>query len=209
MIDAVELRGVRLRLHPEGEGVSDGIRRSGDFYEAAILDYVRNRHLGQRVIVDAGANVGNHTAYFARFLAHDRIHAFEPIAANYALLCENVAAFATVTTHQVALSDGPRVLRMEPNPANMGACLVTDEGSLEVDAVALDSLGLSNVTLVKVDVENHEATLLLGAAETIARDHPLILIEDWTYGGIAEMLPGYEMEMAWPDAFTYLYRWAS
>jgi FkbM family methyltransferase len=203
----IELRGVPLTLHPEGEGVSDGVRLSGDFYEAEILDYLAARHPSQRVIVDAGANVGNHTAYFARFLEHDRIHAFEPMPANYALLRANVGGCPSVRTYQVALSDIPRTLRMQPNPGNMGACLVSEDGEVEVGAITLDTLDLRNVTLLKIDVENHEAAVIRGAAETIARCHPLVLIEDWSFGvEAATLLPGYELEMSWPDRFTYLYR---
>lgn len=208
-LDAVDLRGVRLALHPEGEGVSDGIRRSGDFYEAEILDYLRDTYPEHRVIVDAGANVGNHTVYFATFLTHDRIYAFEPVPANYALLRQNVGPMPTVRTYQIALSDGDGSLRMEPNPANMGACLVDAVGAIEVGAITLDTLELRNVTLLKLDVENHEAAVLRGAARTIARCHPLILTEDWSYGEIARLLPEYALEKAWPEAFTYLYRWAA
>lgn len=200
----IELRGVPMNLHPEGEGVSDGIRRSGDFYESAILDYLARCHPAQRVIVDAGANIGNHALYFATFLVHERIHAFEPIPANYALLFANLAPFRTVTPWPLALSSTRRTLRMADNPGNMGACLVSESGEIEVPAVTLDSLGFRGVTLLKLDVENHEADVLAGARETIARDHPLILIEDWSFG---EQRPeGYELEMAWPEAFTYLYR---
>lgn len=207
MIDVVDLRGMRLALYPEGEGVSDGIRRSGDFYEAVILDYLRDQHPVQRTIVDAGANVGNHTAYFATFLVHDRIHAFEPVPANYALLRQNVGSMPTVRTYQIALSDQSGPLRMEPNPANMGACRVDVVGTIEVGAITLDSLDLRNVTLLKIDVEDHEAQVIAGAHDTIARDHPLILMEDWSFGGSAKLLPGYELEQAWPERFTYLYRW--
>lgn len=197
-------RGIPLALHPEGEGLSDGIRRSGDFYESAILDYLAAHHPVQRVVVDAGANIGNHALYFAAFLAHERIHAFEPIPANYTLLSANVAAFPTVTPWPLALSSARGKLRMADNPGNMGACLVSAEGTIEVPAVTLDSLGFRDVTLLKLDVENHEAAVLDGARETIEREHPLILIEDWSFGDHRPQ--GYELEMAWPDAFTYLYR---
>jgi len=205
----VELRGVPLALHPEGEGVSDGIRRTGDFYEAEILDYVRDVYPAHRTIVDAGAFIGNHSAYFASFLPHERIHAFEPVPANFALLAVNVARFPTVIPHALALSNHERILHMRPRVANMGASRVTRHGPIEVLAVALDDLDLGTVTLLKVDVENHESLLLSGAKRTIRRDHPLILIEDWTYGKGSKWLPGYELVRGWDERFTYLYRWGT
>lgn len=201
------LRGVPMALHPAGEGVSDGIRRSGDFYEAQILDYIAEHHRNQRTIVDAGAMIGNHSAYFAAFLQYDEIHSFEPIEANRTLLEQNVAPFRGVTVHALGLSSCEQTLQMATNPANMGACLVTMDGTLQILAVALDACGLRDISLLKIDVENHEPDLLRGARQSIQRDHPLILIEDWSYGGHARLLPGYGLERAWPESFTYLYRW--
>lgn len=204
-----EVRGLRLALHPEGEGVSDGIRRSGDFYEAEILDFVRDVYPAHRTIVDAGAFIGNHSVYFASFLLHERIHAFEPVPSNAALLIVNTAPFSTVTVHALALSNKERMLRMRPRPFNMGASRVTRRGPIEVPAVALDDLDVGTVTLLKIDVENHERFVLAGARRTIARDHPLVLIEDWSFGKGSKMLPGYELVKGWDERFTYLYRWAT
>ena len=205
-IDAVVARGVRLELHPFGEGVSDSIRRTGDFYEAEILDYLRAAHPRHRTIVDAGAMIGNHSCYFAAFLAHDAIAAFEPVPDNFALLVRNTRPFPTVERFPLALTDGSRrLVRMCVDRANMGACRVEDDGELPVPAMTLDSFDLGPVTLLKVDVEDHERELLDGARRTIARWRPLVLIEDWSHGGIAELLRGYVLEREW--AFTYLYRW--
>ncbi len=41
----------------------------------------------------------------------------------------------------------------------------------------LDSFGFDDVSFVKVDVEGHEVELLTGAAQTIRRNRPVVLIE--------------------------------
>ncbi len=209
-IERVVLREtVTLELHPFGEGVSDIIRRTGDFYEAEVLDYLAEHHRRQRTIVDAGAMIGNHTCYFAAFLAHDAIAAFEPIPDNFALLVRNTLPFPTVERFPLALTDGgSEFVRMRVDRANMGACRLDGDGTLYVPAMALDALDLGPITLLKIDVEHSERELLDGARRTIARWRPLVLLEDWTYGRIAaELLPGYVLEREWPDAFTYLYHW--
>jgi hypothetical protein len=46
-----------------------------------------------------------------------------------------------------------------------------------VPRVTLDSLGLTGVTFVKLDIEGHELHALRGARETIRRDRPTLLLE--------------------------------
>ncbi len=48
---------------------------------------------------------------------------------------------------------------------------------IEVDSVRLDDMHLSDVRLVKIDVEGHELSVLDGASYLIERDHPVLIIE--------------------------------
>jgi FkbM family methyltransferase len=49
--------------------------------------------------------------------------------------------------------------------------------SIKVPLVTIDSLGLHNVTFMKIDVEGHEVAVLNGAADTIKRDRPRLFVE--------------------------------
>jgi FkbM family methyltransferase len=49
--------------------------------------------------------------------------------------------------------------------------------SIEVPLVMVDELGLHDVTFIKIDVDGHEVPVLHGAAETIKRDRPRLLVE--------------------------------
>jgi FkbM family methyltransferase len=49
--------------------------------------------------------------------------------------------------------------------------------SITVPLVTVDGLGLEDVRFVKIDVDGHEVPVLRGAAETIRRDQPRLLIE--------------------------------
>jgi FkbM family methyltransferase len=49
--------------------------------------------------------------------------------------------------------------------------------SITVPLVTVDGLGLHDVTFIKIDVDGHEVPVLHGAAETIKRDQPRLLVE--------------------------------
>lgn len=200
----MKIRGIEIQLHPN-EALSNHIRRENDFFEADILDYLRDHHQAQKVIVDVGANIGNHTLYFANFLKYEKIVSFEPLPANFEILEANLPYF-NIELHQLALSDKKTALKMTPNVGNMGASRIDGQGGIEVEAITLDSLNLKNVTLIKIDVENHEPLVLEGAKDTILRCHPLILIEDWNYS-YGNLFPDYVLEKSWPKHRTYLYCW--
>lgn len=200
-------------LHPPGDYVSDEIRRTGRPFEAVILDELARRLTRRGVIVDAGAHIGNHAAWFAEHLPHTEIHAFEPWPDNVDLLRRNVAAWPTVRIHPYALSDRSRTLDLVADQ-NLGHVRVGPYGqtSLAVGAVPLDELELRDVSLLKIDVEGHEPQVLAGAALTIAHSRPLVLIEDWTEpypGTYGALLPGYRCAGHWEAHQTYLYEWAA
>jgi FkbM family methyltransferase len=49
--------------------------------------------------------------------------------------------------------------------------------SIKVPLVTVDGLGLHDVTFMKIDVDGHEVPVLHGAAETVKRDRPRLLVE--------------------------------
>jgi FkbM family methyltransferase len=202
-VEAV-VRGVRLRLHPSPDYITDHIVATGDFYEAAILDELARRVTGG-TLVDVGAMIGNHTSYLAAFVSHDTIHAFEPEPRNFALLEANTDD-PTVVRHRVALSDRAGVAGLTTEAGNAGHTILTDGSA--VPTATLDSYALRDVSLVKVDVEGHERQVLAGARETLTRWRPLVVVEDWE----RELGPlmaafGYRLAVDWGwDHQTYLYR---
>mgnify|MGYP000541176999 CR=1 FL=1 len=190
----MKIRNIEFKLH-EDEALSNHIRREQDFFEPDILDYLKDHHPTQNLIIDAGANIGNHSIYFANFLKYKEIYCFEPLEVNFRVLKSNLP-YPNIQLFQKALSDKGKTLKMSANTGNMGASKIDLNGDTEVEAITLDSLNLENVSLLKIDVENHEPQVLIGAQETIQRCKPLILIEDWneTY---AKLLPNYILEKAW------------
>lgn len=199
-----------LALHPPGEWLRDYIDRTGELPEIDALRLTTRllRRCPPGVVVDGGAMVGTHSAYWAEHTDHT-VHAFEPVPVNYALLVRNLEPYPRAVAHRLALHDRRAQLVLHVDAAHPGSSSVDGKKAgpgprVTAQAVALDSLELEQVRLVKLDLEGHEPQALAGAAVTLALWRPLVLIEDWER--IYEpLLPGYRQVAGWPDLSTYLY----
>ena len=174
-----------------GDYLTDRIRVHGRYEadELAALDglvLARLPALAAGTCVDVGANIGNHTLFFAtRFR---RVVAFEPNPLTHALLRWNVDANGldgAVEVHPHGLSDANGTALIEVARANLGASRLDGGGGgtggrrLPVSLVRGDDV-LANeaaVTFVKIDVEGHELGALLGLERTLERHRPVVLME--------------------------------
>lgn len=131
--------------------------------------------------VDVGANYGMYTRALTKLAR--RVVAFEPLPACADALEAHFGA--NVLVHRVALSARSGRVTLytpieggRPNVERTGVTHTTEHSAtIEVEARRLDEFGLEDVSFIKVDVEGHELEVLAGAADTIARDHPVLLVE--------------------------------
>jgi D-glycero-beta-D-manno-heptose 1-phosphate adenylyltransferase len=155
------------------------------FYEQEILEFIREKNCKRGgVALDIGANIGNHSIYFSKFI-FDKVFAFEANPTNFRILLENKKlnniGDDKLVVHNVALSDGYYNYRTmeEENANNMGGSRVF-EGDGELITKKLDDFELSKVNFIKLDVERHELKVLKGAVNLINRDFPDIIVENET-----------------------------
>lgn len=131
---------------------------------------------GRQTVVQAGGNVGVYPAHLANHF-HE-VFTFEPDPTNYQLLSENIKLVqGNIRAFNAALGaeDGTCDLLM-PDPTNTGDIRVKGaEGPIPVRTI--DGLGLETCDLIWLDVEGCELDAIKGAADTIERCRPAVIVE--------------------------------
>ena len=139
------------------------------------------------ISIDAGANKGVYSYWLSR-ISH-RVAAFEPNPKMYWVLARSVPA--NVDTYAIALGDADGTAEMilpvqrSGRYSNQGGTLQPrkmedsdkETARFAVEQRRLDSFSFRDVSFVKIDVEGYEIEVLAGAAETLARERPVLLVE--------------------------------
>jgi FkbM family methyltransferase len=121
-----------------------------------------------RTALDVGCRVGEFTRYLQRDFQH--VYSFDPnLWPNFRYNVD----LGKVTHFQCALGDEPGQIEM------FGGGHCSDGGGERKTAsvYTVDMFGFDNVDYIKIDVEGFEKKVLLGAARTIERHNPVIVIE--------------------------------
>lgn len=164
-----------------------------------VLDLRHQCHGDGVIAVDCGANVGVHTIEWAKHMtgwgavlaieAQERI--YYALAGNIAINnCFNARAIHAAVgsrpgmmkmpspNYFVPASFGSLELRKRENTEFIGQPIDYSEAKMvDVPTVSLDSLILGRVDLIKIDIEGMELEALVGGAECIAAQHPILMIE--------------------------------
>jgi FkbM family methyltransferase len=138
------------------------------------------------VVLDIGANIGNHTLAFATCAT--QVHAFEPVPLTFRMLQDNIIRnhLANTKAWNLALSDKAETTCIYlGKPGNMGmSSLEKKESSgaaVEIRSVVGDAFirqqGIHRVDFMKIDVEGHEYFVIRGLLETIRQSMPVITLE--------------------------------
>jgi FkbM family methyltransferase len=166
------------------------------------------------VVVDVGANIGTHSLPFSTAVGPGgEVHAFEPQRLAFQMLCANAAVNGRTNIHarQAGLSDVAGEMRVPMPDLQAGG----DFGNFKLEGhqqgepvpvVTLDGLSLPKVRLIKIDVEGMEAKVLRGGRQLIARDKPVIFVENNTpenSAGLISLLTELDYRCWWHFADYY------
>lgn len=153
------------------------------------------------VVVDAGANIGAYTIPLAAHVGPAGVvYAFEPFRKLFQLLCANAAANGLGNVHAVHAALGAtherlRVRSPDLSTFNLPSSMqVRNQGYSQAErnwtlyyepdtfedvvVTTVDSLQLSALKLLKVDVEDMEVEVIAGARETLQRLRPWVWAEN-------------------------------
>ena len=117
-----------------------------------------------RVIVDAGANIGLASVYFASRFPSARIFAIECEKSNFELLSANVRPYPTVTAIHAALwNEDGEIDIVDPGLGQWGFMTAAKGPGASVSSVrsaTLDSIrrehGIGQIDILKIDIEGAE-----------------------------------------------------
>lgn len=166
-------------------GRNAGIERAqtrGQFFEHEELGFLAGQLPGGLRIVDAGANTGNHTVFFATAMAAEIVQPIEPDAEAAAAIRLAVDANRLVNVDLAllghAVGAAPARMRAVASPdGGLGATRLVPDPDGTVAVQPLDALVDGRVDLLKIDVEGMEMAVLAGAARLLAQHRPALFIE--------------------------------
>ncbi len=136
------------------------------------------------VVIDAGGNIGITALLLSGLVPDGHVHVFEALPANARHLRRNLEANGVVncTVNAVALGHQTGAIAMQGTGSSshvMGEAATARNGTIPMttldDYVA--TAGLQRLDFIKMDVEGFEPAVLQGAAATIERFRPPILME--------------------------------
>jgi len=178
----IEVDGMEIVLVEDDDRQCFHIKCGRGYEKESLITWAQMVRPGE-VALDVGAYTGLYSIIAAKRGA--AAIAMEPMPANHWRLGVNVAANKVVvmlmdvaasdTNNRVWLHFNPRVPLTTGASLEVGVQQHTE--SIEVGCVTIDALALSKVGAIKIDVERHEPCVLRGAANTIERDRPALLIE--------------------------------
>ena len=163
---------------------------SGMFYETHTLLQFYNDIPSDGMVLDIGANIGNHQMMFNQLWPGRVIFGFEASPMNYLHLHRNTTRYPNTTNVCMGLGTEYGLEYITHFHENMGGSGVRDVSKMphqEKDIMPiiiqpLDSIQFEkNISLVKIDVEGYESYVVRGAYNTLKKHKPMIWIEDFKY----------------------------
>lgn len=164
-------------------------------YEPAVAKAMFKHSKG--VCIDVGANFGRHAVSLGRAKPELRVIAIEPEPDNYSALVKNIGlsrlrnimpvqAACTAKTGKVSFYTAGRERHAEATTSQKVADKWKDTKKIVVQGISLDDflkkqrISVSEVSVIKIDVEGAETEVLKGAKNLLENGNARIIFEAWS-----------------------------
>jgi len=175
----------------ENDLISNHIAQTG-CWEYHLYYFYSNFIQPDWIIIDGGANIGFHSIQFARLANQGKVYCYEVQPFIYNILCTNflINGLSTVGRQYLLGLGNDKVNKCykldnlakqiwSQDLINYGGngLIETNEGDNTIEVVGIDSLNLSRLDMIKLDVQGLELDVLEGGIKTINQYHPILFLE--------------------------------
>ena len=180
--------------------IQNHIISQNDYFEGNLLRKLDKFIPKGAIILDIGANIGNHTVYWAMQDKIKKVYSFEPLKETFNMLEKNIEINdleEKVKLFNIGLSYEESSARISHfDKTNIGGTSIekTADGSLVVNKLDNIKINEDRIDFIKIDVEGHEIKVLNGAKETFLKYKPkYVFIESFSnnFPKVKEILESY------------------
>lgn len=167
----------------------------GSFYKNYGFGYIKKT--ANKIAFDLGAYCGETSFLMNKMLGLERIYAFEPDLKNFKILKQNLELNDIKNVIPINSAAGITNGRSHILLAETGSKLISNKTNVvtKTNVVRLDSFvkdnGITNVDLVKMDIEGAEFDALKGAVKTLKKYKPNLIIAIYHKGQHLFEIPGW------------------
>ena len=183
------------------DSIQKHIAQTQNFYELDFLNHICTIKNGivtnavqDGLVLDIGANIGNHTIFFLTKKAK-KVFSFEPVKDTFDILKKNIEINnfqnkVHLFNAGVGQTKGKAILKYY-NSKNIGMSQLCSDQNGDIPIISIDELNIDEkINFIKIDVEGFEADVIKGMTETLKRNKPLVMIEirDYLFAEIDNIL---------------------
>ena len=196
----------------DGEDTISNEVRQNKIWEDALCKKLAENYVEGTDFLDIGANIGLNSVRMNQIKKiTGTVHLFEPQPDVFLMLKYNTRNLNR-KLYNMALSDKNGYSSFTQKAENVGATQIGDDLEISIATARLDDFSFQNkISLIKIDVEGHEESMLKGGKETILKHKPTIIIEMWPHKkeAVTQILNSFgyfQTEHLGMDDYVYRFR---
>lgn len=143
-----------------------------DYFDPDVISCDENE-----VLVDLGAYTGDTVTSYIQFFRHyKKIYCYEITPMTFQTLQNTVQKYPNIECRMKGAGKEKSQMFISVNSSSTSANILTAQGNIPIEVVAIDEDITEPVTFIKMDIEGAEQDALLGCARHIQQEHPKLAI---------------------------------